>query len=130
MRIIGNPIVSAGANYEQLFTELHGSGSEPSPSNFKYVELATLNADERGTYNAPENTAYDEVIVDTFDVDSFLSGEMENVELSVSTFRPRAFYHYDTLKSFKDTELISIGEESFARCPNLVSFIGLALMVL
>ena len=50
-------------SYAELLTDTYGSGATPTPTNYKYVEVVSLSASDNGTYNAPENTAYDPVTV-------------------------------------------------------------------
>lgn len=62
---IDNIETSAEA-YEDALEETYGSGQTPAPSDYKYVEITSLNATENGTYTAPEGTAYGSVVVNTF----------------------------------------------------------------
>lgn len=88
------------------------------------VKPDTLTIVENGTYDVSE---FDKVIVDagsssTFDLEKFFDRTLTELELDVPAIGDYMFYKNETLQSFSDTQLESLGKYAFYECTALTSF--------
>ena len=103
-------------SYAELLTDTYGSGT-PTPSSYKYVEVVQLSASQNDTYNAPDNTAYDPVVVSvagggydhTFDVPTVSGSYTYNGSAQTPTI---AGYYSDFMTMTGDTSETNAGSYS------------------